>query len=134
MSSPAPRPRSAASAAALTWRRRSALPLSALHHLLGHALGTALLPLLLHQLLKLGLARVEASLIGGAACHRLQHGHRQSRGALPDLTPRPVGGLRTDPNPSLATERNQNHRIISHHAPGRAKGRRETLVEQVSSH
>lgn len=75
--------------------RRSTLPLRALHHLLGHALSAALLPLLLHQLLQLRLAGVDAALVGGAAHHRLQHGHRRGHGALPDLTRWPVSSLQT---------------------------------------
>lgn len=88
-------PRVCVRARMLTWWGRAALPLGTLHHLFGHALGAALLPLLLHQLLKLRLAGVDAALIGGAAHHRLQHGHRRCHGALPDLRQRPVCGLRT---------------------------------------
>lgn len=75
--------------------RRPALPLGAIHHLSGNALGAALFPLLLHQLLKLRLTGVNAALVGGATRHRLQHGQRRGHGALPDLTHRPVNSLRT---------------------------------------
>jgi len=50
----------------VTWGRRPALPLGALHHVLGDPLGAALLPLLLHQLLQLHPASVGAALVGGA--------------------------------------------------------------------
>lgn len=88
------RPLAAARCAGLTWRRRPALPLGALHHVLGHALSAALLPLLLHQLLQLRLAGVDAALVGGAAGRRLLHGRRWSRSRLPDLVTGAVGGLR----------------------------------------
>lgn len=79
----------------LTWRRGPALPLGALHHLLGHPLGAALLPLLLQQLLQLRPAGVEASLVGGAAGrHLLLLCRRRSRRRLPYLSDRTVGGLK----------------------------------------
>lgn len=70
--------------------------------MLGHPLGTALLPLLLHQLLQLRLACVEAALVGGATSYRLQHrrhrgggGGGSSGGGLLNVGGRPVGGLWT---------------------------------------
>lgn len=87
----------------VTRRRRATLPFCALHHLLGHALGAALLPFLLHQLLKLHLAGVDATLVGGATDDGLQHWHRWCGCALLDLTARYVSCLLRHHNIMLAT-------------------------------
>lgn len=78
-----------------TWWRRPTLPLGALHHLLGHALGAALLPLLLQQLLKLRPTGIDAPLVGGAGGQRLQRGRRWGHGALLDVSDGPIADLHT---------------------------------------
>lgn len=62
---------------ALTRRRRLALPLGVLHHLLGYALRVALLPLLLDELLKFSLAGGDPDLVSGrqdCATYNRNHG------------------------------------------------------------
>lgn len=56
-----------------TWQRRFAFPLCTFHHLFGHALGVALLSLLLHQLLQLCLACGDAALIRRRSGYGLHH-------------------------------------------------------------
>lgn len=76
-----------------TWQRRSALPLRAFHHLFGHALGVALLSLLLHQLLQLRLARGDASLVRRRSGYRLHHRDSGELGGFSGLCGSALGHL-----------------------------------------